>query len=182
VTTVYEALAAVMADVDHVAKREKNTVQRFRAEVIASERGRLRYKRTPFWERVLVGDPGSCWEWLGAIGNHGYGVLGDGRLAHRVAYELLREPIPLELTVDHLCLTKLCCNPMHMEVTTRSENSRRGEKNRKVRSGGGWMALRPACKNGHVYQPGSYRMDGRRRVCLACQSARMATFKERRRT
>jgi hypothetical protein len=28
-TTVYEAMAAVMADVDHVAKREKNTVQRF---------------------------------------------------------------------------------------------------------------------------------------------------------
>jgi hypothetical protein len=28
-TTIYQALAAVMADVDHVAKREKNTVQRF---------------------------------------------------------------------------------------------------------------------------------------------------------
>lgn len=53
---------------------------------------------------------------------------GSAKLAHRIAWEACESPIPQELTVDHLCFNKLCINPRHMEIVTRSENSRRGNQ------------------------------------------------------
>ena len=81
-----------------------------------------------FKAKVAHADNG-CWIWL--AGNDGkYGVFYTGGTpknvkAHRFSYELHIGPIPQGLDLDHLCRTKLCVNPAHLEPVTRSENLRR---------------------------------------------------------
>lgn len=81
-----------------------------------------------FWSKAQPVESG-CWQWNGGQNSKGYGVFmleGSAKLAHRVAWEACEGEIPDEMTIDHLCFNKLCVNPLHMEVVTRSENSRRG--------------------------------------------------------
>lgn len=70
-----------------------------------------------------------CWEWNRYRNEHGYGRLNKAgqrtMYAHRWAYELLVGPIPVGLTIDHLCLNPACVNPEHLEPVTLSENRRR---------------------------------------------------------
>lgn len=69
-----------------------------------------------------------CWVFQGAVNSKGYTCISkDGKnyLAHRISYELHREPIPADMTIDHLCRNKRCVNPEHLEVVTRGENIRR---------------------------------------------------------
>src|SRR5882762_495924 len=78
---------------------------------------------------------GSCWIWTGAVSlrGKGYGKIWFNRrnwMAHRLVYTILVEPVPDELTLDHLiesglCMTTLCCNPKHLEPVTKSENFKR---------------------------------------------------------
>lgn len=72
---------------------------------------------------------GDCWVWKGSLRSTGYGQIGvyhEGiKPAHRVMYELCFGEVPKELTIDHLCEVKTCCNPRHMEVVTRGENVKR---------------------------------------------------------
>jgi hypothetical protein len=87
-----------------------------------------------FLAKVLLDDDEECWLWTGSV-NHttGYGQLSwrinkkhKALYAHRCAWELWQGSIAKGLTVDHLCFNKLCCNPLHMELVTLSENGRRG--------------------------------------------------------
>ena len=73
-----------------------------------------------------------CWTWLGATSNRtghgrfGLGGRGDGLgYAHRIAYELEREPVPDGLVLDHLCHNGSCVNPWHLEPVTQGDNVRR---------------------------------------------------------
>lgn len=78
------------------------------------------------WDGRIL--PGSCWLWTGAPAATGYGVIragGRDTYAHRIAHELLVGPIPQGLTIDHLCMVRLCVNPEHLEPVTRAENTRR---------------------------------------------------------
>lgn len=80
--------------------------------------------------RFDEGDPDECWLWLGYVNTRrgGYGevyVRGGMKLAHRAVYELLVGPIPKGLEIDHLCRTRCCVNPNHLEPVTRAENMRR---------------------------------------------------------
>jgi hypothetical protein len=73
---------------------------------------------------------GECHVWTGGKQTRGYGWLGAYRggnsgLAHRMAWQLERGPIPGDLTVDHLCGNKLCVRIEHLELVTREENTRR---------------------------------------------------------
>lgn len=73
-------------------------------------------------------DLGNCWIWTGSPDGRGYGQIKvDGRfvMAHRFGYELLVGPIPTDLTIDHLCMVKLCVRPTHLEPVTGEENTRR---------------------------------------------------------
>ena len=78
-------------------------------------------------------DERGCWCWVGSITPVGYGqvtIQGKTVLAHRAYYEHFVGPIPAGHVVDHLCTSRHCVNPRHLEVISRQENSRR------VRRGG----------------------------------------------
>lgn len=69
-----------------------------------------------------------CWLWLLRPDAHGYGAKQHRKLlykAHRFVYETLVEPIPTHLTLDHLCLVKMCVNPDHLEPVTAKVNTAR---------------------------------------------------------
>ena len=146
-----------------------------------SRRTARKYARLPFWQRVDVSDDkDACWEWLGAVQTAGYGTTSKG-LAHRIAYEDAVGPIPEGLTIDHLCRTKTCCNPNHMEPVTLAENLRRAVKTRNHHRGGNLAyAARTHCKWGHEYTQENTRMNGNARVCKACAKRRSDEFQWRR--
>ena len=70
-----------------------------------------------------------CWIWQGDIHYKGYGDFSAAchhYKAHRVSYEFFVEVIPPSLVIDHLCRTRNCINPDHLEPCTDLENKRRG--------------------------------------------------------
>ena len=82
-----------------------------------------------------------CWVWKG--GNSGesstsgrtYGrisAFGATSAVHRVMYSCFNGYLPPSKEVDHLCNNSLCCNPDHLEMTTRKQNlKRRDQRNAK---------------------------------------------------
>lgn len=82
----------------------------------------------------VVEDPETgCLVWQGSKTSVGYGDLrydGKHKLAHRLAYENARGPIPEGLYIDHLCRRRDCINPDHMEPVTHAENLKRARKDK----------------------------------------------------
>lgn len=83
----------------------------------------------------VVDEATGCWLWSGSISSTGYGTQyihrSSGRhtlLAHRWMYERKVGPIPEGLDIDHLCQTKRCVNPDHLEPVLPSVNCQRGPK------------------------------------------------------
>lgn len=116
------------------------------------------------WARVDRRGPDECWPWVGRKRPDGYGQLQLGArkiLAHRAAYELLVGPIPVGLTLDHLCRNRPCVNPAHLEPVSDRENILRGEGT------GAQYARRTRCPAGHVFD--TTRTDGGRR-CGRCSA------------
>jgi len=111
------------------------------------------------WENL--GSP--CWLWLAGVTHNGYGqITFDGKhsLAHRFVYELLVGPVPPGLQLDHLCRTRNCCNPAHLEPVTPKENSQRGTR------------LITHCPKGHEYTVENTYLHQGRRHCRQCDRDR----------
>ena len=89
--------------------------------------------RARFWQHVRRTP--TCWLWTASTTgrlHHGQFHLGrfDGRLyneyAHRVAWMLLRGPIPRGLQANHHCDVPTCVNPDHLYLGTQGDNVRDG--------------------------------------------------------
>ena len=77
-----------------------------------------------------------CWKWIGGKDRSGYGVFryqGRAQGAHRVAYELYKDPISNGLHVLHTCDNPECTNPEHLFLGTNLDNVKdRISKGRRV--------------------------------------------------
>ncbi len=86
-----------------------------------------------FWGQVEKGESDECWDWSGAKDSAGYGKFAFN--AHRVAYTLVKGPIPSGLMILHECDNPSCCNPEHLRPGTAADNAR--DMVERNRTGGG---------------------------------------------
>lgn len=124
--------------------------------------------------KVTQHPDGGCWV-SSMVSPLGYARVGlpDGRsiLGHRLVYEALVGPIPVDKELDHLCRNTACVNPAHLEPVTHRENCRRGEK-----------AQRTHCIHGHEFTAeNTYIRPEGRRMCRECQNRRTRESNARRR-
>lgn len=69
-----------------------------------------------------------CWVWQKWTNEQGYGSKwyeGKTQRAHRVYYLIRHGSIPEGAHLDHLCRTRNCVNPDHLEPVSHIENHRR---------------------------------------------------------
>jgi hypothetical protein len=133
-----------------------------------------------FWSKVEIKGEDDCWIWMGSKARGGYGhfkVYNKYPSAHRVAYELIKGPIPKGLVLDHLCRNPSCVNPNHLEPVTYRENLLRGmgitAKN----------AAKTHCPSGHEYnEENTYLSKRNQRHCKICMRERQRRRKEKMRS
>ncbi len=83
-----------------------------------------------FAKNIEVDSKTECWNWEGSLNNAGYGNFNQTS-AHRFIYEFVFGSIADKLQIDHLCRNRRCCNPVHLEMISASENIWRGFEWRK---------------------------------------------------
>lgn len=84
-----------------------------------------------------------CWMWTGSKCDRGYGIarmFGSVYMVHRLYFTLVSGPVDTSLDLDHLCRTKACLNPAHLEPVTKRTNIRRAR---------GFFGPDTHCCNGH---------------------------------
>lgn len=143
------------------------------------------------YTRRVVDDDG-CWISTYSVASHGYAQIGwtipvaergpdDPRshmvLAHRAAWSHLYGQVPLGMTLDHLCKQRRCVNPEHMRLLPNYENARRTK-------GRDWPL--GYCVHGHdsshLIEVGrKANRSGVAKICGACQTARQAEYRDRKR-
>lgn len=144
-------------------------------------------------ERSYNGEP--CWEWTGYVCPvTGYANISHFEnpkkftfLAHRLFYHLFVEPLPAHLIIDHLCRTKHCVNPVHLEAATHKINTSRGVW---IKKGG--TSFKSHCKNGHLMSGDNLSFHkhsvndgtrgglvGIRRICKQCHREKEAKRQSR---
>lgn len=123
-----------------------------------------------FWNKVSPEPMSGCWLWIGPLNSGGYSEYRVGTYqvyrGHRISYAALVGSIPDGLQLDHVCRTRSCVNPGHLEPVTRHENQLRGS-----------MGLTTHCKRGHEFSPENTYVrkwpDGSRtRMCRQCNKIR----------
>ena len=128
-------------------------------------------------EAKIAHEPNTgCWLWAGALNRDGYGSVhmdGHNLGAHRVVYESEVGPIPDGLEIDHLCRTRCCVNPAHLEPVTAKENARRRPPMEHK-----FQKLSEVCRNGHPRTADNTDIvEGRYNSCKVCRANYKAKLK-----
>lgn len=131
------------------------------------------------WAKVDKSGADGCWLWTGPTNATGYGQIhlsGDNHhrpLVHRLVYELLVGPIPAELTLDHLCRIRSCCNPGHLEPVSYRENLLRGDTLAAAN------AAKTHCPAGHPYDEANTYVHNNGRGCRICRNEHSRAYRRR---
>lgn len=132
-----------------------------------------------FWDKVSPEPNTGCWLWTASRNPAGYGqymLVKKPVLAHRLVFGVLTEPLENGLQLDHLCRTRCCVNPLHLEQVSTQENTRRGVAGRA-------NAAKTQCPRGHAYDAkNTYVGKSGSRFCSECHniSSRLRYAKRRR--
>ncbi len=113
-----------------------------------------------------------CWNWTGYVSQK-YGIVSwheRATLVHRLLYAWIHGPLPTGTPqtnghrpeIDHLCRNTICCNPVHLELVSRSING--------LRSKGIHVAnaLKTSCKRGHPFTPDNIKFVTGGITCKTC--------------
>ena len=124
--------------------------------------------------RCIVNERG-CWEKQGFRSTSkgmkpgtGYGSMSyrnKSWAAHRLAWHLVKGPIPAGMNVLHKCDNAACCNPDHLELGDDKKNMRDAGKRKR------WpRQYRDTCINGHPRTPENSVRHGKEQKlqCLVC--------------
>jgi hypothetical protein len=129
-------------------------------------------------ERILsrcVENEAGCWIWTGAVFKNGYGAVsvdGNATTAHRAMMQSFvgRDAIQGK-DICHKCDVRLCCNPAHLFVGSRSENMADCVSKGRMNN---WNTAKTHCPKGHEYSDGNAYMHNGKRYCLTCKKAKRA--------
>lgn len=127
-------------------------------------------------KRKIKIDARGCWNWQGYCDRNGYGrssLNGLQGQAHRITYALAIGPIPEGMYLHHLCLNTGCCNPLHLEVVTPRENTRRNL------SPPSCNGRKTRCDHGHPFDSENTYDHRGRRACRACNAEAVRRYKAR---
>lgn len=127
-----------------------------------------------FWSYVHIAGPDECWEWQRSRHPDGHGQFyvdpeRTRMYAHRFAWEISRGKIPDDKCVCHRCDNPPCCNPRHLFLGTRGENTLD-----MWAKGRGVDPPHPevvTCANGHPLEGDNVYRHGSKRRCRACNLA-----------
>ena len=126
-----------------------------------------------FW--MSVHKTSTCWLWTGRTNHDGYGScgvregagIGRTQRVHRIAWELVIGPIPVEKVLDHLCRVRHCVNPEHLRVVDSKTNTLAGIGPTAIN------ARKLVCGEGHPLTGDNLYICPRgRRNCRECKKAR----------
>ena len=125
-----------------------------------------------FREKISIDATSGCWMWIGYIRPNGYGYCKvkkhdrwQSELSHRAIWKILIGEFPKGLVIDHLCRTRKCVNPLHLEWVTRAENNQR--------SPGKKGQHKTHCMYGHLKVPSPTRW-----VCPICRARYWESYKK----
>jgi hypothetical protein len=135
--------------------------------------------RARFWAKVSKTD--DCWNWIGAIGETGYGNFGIGYRtyrAHRLSYEMHYGPIPSGMLVCHKCDNRKCVRPDHLFIGTHKDNMTDcSEKGRLPKT----CEPKKFCKRGHPLSEARVTIDSNgyvNRQCMVCKAMTEKLWKQ----
>lgn len=127
-----------------------------------------------YWSHVNKTE--GCWLWIGSKTLSGYGCFKSPyiptRSAHRISYILAGKELSASDTLDHLCGTRNCVNPEHLDPCPIGENLRRSPNTRSAK-----RRAQTHCLNGHLLSGENvYSPRPNVRVCRICQRKRIADW------
>jgi len=121
-----------------------------------------------FQKFIELGLLTGCWLWKGAQNGTGYGFFsidGKATYAHRLSFTHWNGDIPKAIEIDHLCRTRNCVNPQHLETVTPYENFRRGQNIANLN------LYKKNCKQGHKLSGDNLIVTKNNfRVCRTCKN------------